>query len=219
MHNTKHNNTNNNEDAAAEEILAPLAFNQLTRSQQRLLEDLESELLIPSSRRDAEIADANNDTAVTAVRTSGVANRRPLHFDGIKDLPLTSTNDADNADDTDDDGAIIAVGQQHHHNSKMGGSRRGRPGENGSNNNNNNNQSGPAKPAISNKISTPLDVATAAQLAKLAKQIPELLKELVECSGQEDIKRKTEIKVHLTRMRNEVSQIRQKAEKSCVQQG
>lgn len=81
---------------------------QLSRTQQRLLEDLEAELCIPATRRAAELAAASRDVVVAAVRGSGVAERRMVHFDGVTDI-VPDDPIADGVSDSDEDGAFLAI--------------------------------------------------------------------------------------------------------------
>jgi hypothetical protein len=209
MHHQQQQQQNQDDDSAAIDSNTTTTI-QLTRAQTRLLEDLEAELVIPQSRREVEIQEALRDVAVSAVRTSGVANRRPLHFDGINDVPVVNNNNNIGDDDTDDDGAIIAVSQ------RGGGAvvRKGRSG-------NNDSQVGAAKPSNSAnaqvaKQSKPLDAATLTQLAKLYREVPALCAELVVCS---DAASRTKIQIELKKKENEIIRIREKAIGLCASQG
>ena len=198
---------------------------QLTRAQIRLLEDLETELVIPSSRRDIEIQDALNDITITAVRTSGVADRRPLHFDGINDVPIANNNNnsAGNDiiidDDTDDDGAIVGIGQKAPSTTT---GRRGRNNNNDSSSSNNTNNAGSSKPNQRQvATSKPLDTATANQLRRLSQDIPLLCQEYVECgtSTPDQQQKRMQIEIKLRKMQSEVMKIRTKAVENCANQG
>lgn len=85
-----------------QQTAAAVEFSQLSRAQQRLLEDLEAELHIPVDLRRAVLLQASMNPRVNAVRASGVAGQRMLYFDG------ETADHVEGSEDSDDDDSVFA---------------------------------------------------------------------------------------------------------------